>query len=142
MSEETKKAIINKISEESARKSMQSLMDSYDIDQKDLVIEQGPEAVETIINRLVRAIRTGQVEILENGAVKHNLKSPAGDVTAITYRRLNGIAMKERDKAKHAFEKDCALMGSLGNVPASTMSKLDPIDISIFQRLAALFMVV
>lgn len=132
----------NKVSEESARKEMQRLMDSYDIDANDIVVQQGPEAIETIVNRLVRAIRSGIVEVLENGSVKHNLVVPQGDVLSITYKRLNGFAMKARDKAKDGIEKDCALMGSLGNVPANAMAKLDPIDISIFQRLAVLFMVV
>jgi hypothetical protein len=131
-----------KLSEEAARDQMQTLMDSYDIDQNDLVVDQGPEAVETILNRLVRAIRSGTIEILDGGVVKHNLHVPMGETDSITYGRLNGLAMKARDKAKGGFEKDCALMGSLGNVPANAMAKLDPVDISIFQRLGTLFMVV
>ena len=131
-----------KLSEESAREQMQALMDSYDIDQKDLVIDQGPEAIETILNRLVRAIRTGQIEVQSDGSVVHTLAVAKGETTTLTYGRLNGIAMKARDKAKGGFEKDCALMGSLCNLPASAMASLDPLDISIFQRLGTLFMVV
>jgi hypothetical protein len=132
-----------KLSEEAARDQMQSLLDSYDIEANDLEIENGPEWVATVINRLVRAIRAGHVEILDNGQVRHNLVHPKADVTTITYRRLNGIAMKERDKAKGgAFEKDCAFMGSLCGSTASGMAKMDPIDISIMQRLGQLFMVV
>lgn len=131
-----------KISEEIAREQMQNLLDSYDIDADDLVIENGPEWVATVINRIVRAIRSGNVEILSNGEVKHNLVYPKGDVESITYRRVNGIAMKARDKAKGNFEKDCAFMGSLGNMPNTAMSSMDPVDISIFQRIGQLFMVV
>lgn len=130
------------LSEESAREQMQKLLDSYDIDGNDLEIENGPEWVATVINRLVRAIRAGNVEVLDNGEVRHNLVAPPGELTTITYRRMNGLAMKARDKAKENFQKDCAFMGSLGNVPESAMAKLDAVDISIFQRLAQLFMVV
>ena len=130
------------LSEDSAREQMQTLLDSYDIDAKDLAIENGPVWVATVVNRLVRAIRPGHVEILDGGQVRHNLVVPMGDVTSITYRRLNGIAMKERDKVKEAFDKDCAFMGSLGNMLPGAMSKLDAVDISIFQRIGQLFMVV
>lgn len=131
-----------KLSEEAATEQMQNLMDSYDIDKNDLVIDQGPEAIETILNRLIRAVRMGLIEVLDDGSVKHNLHKPMGDTESITYKRLNGLAMKARDKAKGHFEKDCAFMGSLGNVPTNAMAKLDAVDISIVQRLAALFMVV
>lgn len=129
-----------KLSEDAAREQMQKLLDSYDIDANDLEIENGPEWVATVINRLVRAIRAGHVEVLDNGEVKHNLVVPKGDAVDITYRRLNGNAIKMADKAKGTFEAHCALMGSLGNVGATAMAQLDPVDMSIFQRLAQLFM--
>lgn len=129
------------LSEESAREQMQNLMDSYRINKDRLEIENGPEWVSTIVNYLVDAIRMGNLEVLDGGEVKHNLVVPKGDVTSIVYRRVNGIALKARDKAKEGFEKDCAFMGSLGDVFPNTMSKLDFNDISIFQRLGQLFMV-
>jgi hypothetical protein len=137
-----KSKVKNKLSEESAREQMQNLLDSYDINKDDLEIENGPEWIASVINRIVRAIRAGHVEILDNGEVTHNLVTPKGDISSITYRRMNGIAMKERGKAKGTFEKDCALMGSLGNIPPNAMAKLDMVDISIFQRLGQLFMVI
>lgn len=131
-----------KLSEETAREQMQKLLDSYDIDSRDLEIEHGQEWVAGVINRLVRAIRSGNLEILDNGEVNHNLVNPKSDTTSIKYSRVNGIAMKERDKCKGGiFEKDCAFMGSLGNTFPNSMAKLDAIDISIFQRLAQVFMV-
>ena len=131
-----------KLSEESAREQMQDLLDSYRIDKDRLEIENGPEWISTIINYLVDAIRMGNIEIMDGGVVRHNLVVPKADTTSITYRRLNGIAMKERDKAKLGFDKDCAFMGSLGNMTPGAMSKLDAVDISIFQRIGQLFMVV
>jgi len=143
-SENEKQAVMkkHKISEESAREQMQKLLDSYDIDKNDLEIENGPEWVATVINRLVRAIRAGHIEVLDNGEVRHNLVYPKGDVTSVTYRRLNGNAMKERDKAKGQTEKDFAFMASLCGSTSNGMAKMDPVDISIMQRLAQLFIVV
>jgi hypothetical protein len=131
-----------KLSEESAREQMQSLMDSYDINQKDLVVDQGPEAIESIMNRLVRAIRTGQIEVQENGSVLHNLVVTKGEVSSLTYRRADGIALREASKAKGgADERQVALMASLCNMPVSAIWDLDIRDISIVQRLGTLFMV-
>ena len=132
----------NKLSEEVAREQMQKLLESYDIDSSDLEIEHGPEWVAGVVNRLVRAIRSGNLEVLDNGSVRHNLVVPNGEITSITYRRMDGISMKERDKAKGGtFEKECVFMGSLGNTFPNSMAKLDAVDISIFQRLGQLFMV-
>lgn len=131
------------LSEQNAREQMQNLMDSYDIDQNDLEIENGPEWIATVVNRLVRAIRAGHVEILDRGEVRHNLVTPKGEVTTITYTRVNGYAMKSRDKAKGGgFEKDCAFMAALGNVSETFLASMDAVDISIFQRIGQLFMVV
>lgn len=130
----------NKLSEESAREQIQKLLDSYDINAADLEIENGPEWVATVVNRLVRAVRDGHLEILDNGVVNHKLTVPKGDLMEITYQRLNGYALKVADKAKSTFEGHCALMGSLSSQGPNVMSGLDPVDISIMQRLSQLFM--
>lgn len=140
MSDEKKKT---ELSEQSAREQMQNLMDSYDIDQNDLEIENGPEWIATVVNRLVRAIRAGNVEILDRGEVRHNLVVPKGERTTITYTRVNGYAMKSRDKAKGGgFDKDCAFMAALSSESETFLASLDAVDISIFQRIGQLFMVV
>jgi hypothetical protein len=129
-----------KLSEESATEQMQKLLDSYDINANDLEIENGPEFVQTVVNRLVRAVRDGHLEILDNGKTRHILVVPKGELTEITYRRLDGIAIKAGDKAKDTFESHCALMGSLSSQGPVVMSGLDAVDLSIMQRLAQLFM--
>lgn len=132
-----------KLSETSARAQMQDFMDSYDIDPADLAIENGPEWIATVVNRLVRGIRSGKLELLPDGMAKQNYETSSGAQASISYKRMNGIAMKERDKAKGGIEKDLALMCSLGNIASpSIMLDLDIVDISIWQRLAQLFMVV
>ena len=50
------------------------------------------------------------------------------------------LRIRDADKAKGTFEGHCALMGSLGNMTDSAMTSLDPVDISIFQRLSQLFL--
>lgn len=132
-----------KLSEEVAREQMQIFMDSYDIDPTDLAIENGPEWVATVVNRLVRAVRAGKLELLADGTAKQNYTTSSGAESSISYKRMNGIAMKERGKAKGNFEGDIALMCSLGNIASpSIMLGLDIVDISIWQRLSQLFMVV
>jgi hypothetical protein len=127
---------------ETARLQMDGLMKSYDIDQSDIVIDQGEAAVETVINRLVRAIQNGDIEVLDGGSVRQNLRKPKGDVKQIVYKRLNGNAIKARDKAPDGLLADCAMMGSLGSIPEHAMASLDAVDLSIMQRLARLFTVV
>lgn len=130
------------MSEETARAQMQSFMDSYDIDQKDLVIDQGPESIDTILNRLVRAVRTGQLEILADGRARLNMVAPFGDSKALTFERLTGTAQREYAKDKNTFSAHMAQMGSLCNLPPSKLATLDPVDLSIVQRLSTLFTVV
>ena len=139
-SDKTQSLKKSKISEETAREQMQSFLDSYDIVPRDLVVEHGESGMETIMNRLVRAIMSGQIEMLDNGAVKHNLRFPKGDFTTLEYRRLNGAAIKEADKAKTVFAGHANLMASLSNTSANLMTSLDPVDISVWQRLSQLFM--
>ena len=131
-----------KMSVETARGQMQDFMDSYDIDQNDLVVDQGPESVETILNRLIRAIRTGQLEILSDGRARLNLIETFGDVKALTFERLTGTAQREFAKDKNTFSSHMAQMGSLCNLPPAKLATLDPRDLSIVQRLSTLFTVV
>lgn len=131
-----------KVSVETATAQIKSFMKSYDIDQNDLVIDQGPESIETIVNRLIRAITTGQLEILDDGRVRLNLVKPFNDVKDLTFERLTGTAQRAYADIKNTFSAHMAQMGSLGNIPPSKLSTLDPVDLSIIQRLSTLFTVV
>ena len=130
----------NKISEETAEADLQRLLDSYDIVASDVALANGPEFLITVGNRLTRAIRSGHLEILDNGEVRHILKVPKGEITELMYSRFNGAALKEGDKTTGIFAGHCALMGSLCNMSERFMTKLDQLDIKIFQGLAQLFM--
>ena len=136
-----------KFSEEVAKDQMQEFMDYYDIDKDDIVVDQGPEALDTIYNRLVRAIRTGNLEITFSGegiSVIQHLKFPPGDVSKIEYGELTGknkLAMDKINDGK-GVERIHALMASLSGLPGEAMAKLKGSDLSIMERLATLFMVV
>lgn len=134
-----------KISKEAAADQMKIFLDYYDIDQKDIVIEQGPEAIETILNRLIRAISTGNIEIQDNGAkVIQHLKFPIGEISTITYGELSAINKLAMDSVSNNKQnaKVLALMGSLAGVPGSALMNLKGVDLSIMERLFTLFMVV
>jgi len=131
-----------KLSEEVAREQMQVFMDSYKIDKNDLAVDQGPESIETILNRLIRAIRTGQLEIIDGGCIRLNLVVPFGDTKDLTFGRLTGTAQRAYADIKNTFSAHMAQMGSLCNLPPSKLSTLDPVDLSIVQRLSTLFTVV
>ena len=124
---------------------MQEFLDYYDIDQEDIVIEQGAVAIETILNRLIRAVRKGHLEIQDGGAkVVQHLKFPMGDVTQIIYGELsqkNKFAMDGIPEKKPIARMN-ALMGSLAGVPGNALMSLKGVDLSVMERLATLFMVV
>lgn len=133
------------ISKQSAADQMKIFLDFYDIDQNDIVIEQGPEAIETILNRLIRAISTGNIEIQDNGAkVVQHLKKPIGELSTITYGELSATNKMAMDglAANKNNAKVLALMGSLAGVPGSALMNIKGVDLSIMERLFTLFMVV
>ena len=141
---ETQGTVVDKykMSEDTARGHIQDFMDSYDIDENDLVVDQGPESIKTILNRLIRAVRTGQLEILSDGRATLNLIKVSGDVRSLTFERLTGTAQREYAKDKNTFSAHMAQMGSLCSVPPAKLATLDPRDLSIVQRLSTLFTVV
>ena len=58
------------VSEEVAKDQLDLLLNYYDIDKNDIEIEQGPEALQTLMNGLVRAIQKGRLEISLDGEAK------------------------------------------------------------------------
>ena len=127
-----------KMSEDTARTQMQSFMDSYGINISVLPEDQqGP--MEYVVNWLVDAIRTGKVEILEDGTVKHRLTKQYGDVSFLIYERLTGTAEREYAANKNSFTAHMAQMGSLCSLTKSAMASLDATDRSVAEKLSLLF---
>jgi len=127
-----------KMSEETARTQMQDFMDSYGINVS-ILPEDQQSSMEYVVNRIVDAMRTGQVEMLEDGTIKHRLTKQHGDASFLIYRRLTGAAENAHAANKNSFDAHMAQMGSLCNLTKAAMSNLDAIDRSIAEKISLLF---
>ena len=147
MAESEKKKMVM-ISGESAKEQLETLMDYYDIDKDDIEIEEGPEAVQTLMNGLVRAIRKGRLEIKVDGdgklLVAQHLKHPPGDIDIINYNVVGQKARLAMDRVKSTKEQErmCAFMGSLSGFGSQGVSGLVAADMGTMNRLATLFSMV
>ena len=136
------------ISEEAAKDQLGVLLDYYDIDKNDIEIEQGPEALQTLMNGLVRAIRKGRLEISVGGENKlivvQHLKFPPGDVTEIPYGIVGQKAKMAMDRVKASKEQErkCAFMSSLAGLAPGGVDKFVAVDMGTMDRLATLFSMV
>ena len=136
------------ISEDSAIEQLDILMEFYDIDKNDIEIEEGVEAVQTLMNGLVRAIRKGRLEIkLDSDGkllVTQHLKHPPGDIADVDYSVVGQKARLAMDRVKSTKEQErmCAFMGSLSGLGVQGVSGLVGADMGTMNRLATLFSMV
>ena len=144
-SEKVKKMVL---SEEAAKDQLEILLDYYDIDKNDIEIEQGPEALQTLMNGLVRAIRKGRLEISlgeeSKMVVTQNLKFPPGDAKEIIYGIVGQKAKMAMDRVKSSREQErkCAFMSSLAGLAPGGVDKFVAVDMGTMDRLATLFSMV
>ena len=136
-----------KLALEPATAVLEMLLDYYEIDKNDIEIEQGPEAMQTLFNGLIKAIRRGRLEIsVESGDIKvvQHLRFPPGDVKEIVYGVVGQTARMAMDKIKSTAEQErmCAFMGSLADLPGGSLSKLKGVDMGTMNRLATVFSMV
>jgi len=136
-----------KLSEESAKEQLDQLLDYYDIEKDDIEIEEGPEAVQTLLNGLIRAIRRGRVEIKEESEdliVCQHLKFPPGEIQTLEYGVVDQKARMAMDKIKdnRPQERMCAFMASLASLPPTALVKLKGVDMGTMNRLATVFSMV
>ena len=143
---ENKKVLV--ISEESAKEQLETLMDFYDIDKDDIEIEEGPEAVQTLMNGLIRAIRKGRLEIKVDSdsllLVTQHLQHAPGDIKTVEYSVVGQKARLAMDRVKSTKEQErmCAFMGSLSGLGVQGVSSLVGADMGTMNRLATLFSMV
>ena len=136
------------ISEESAADQLALLMEFYDIDKNDIEIEEGPEAVQTLMNGLARAIRKGRLEVTVDTdgklVVTQHLKHPPGDIDIINYNIVGQKARLAMDRVKSSKEQErmCAFMGSLSGLGSTGIGSLVAADMGTMNRLATLFSMV
>lgn len=134
-------------SEEIAKDNLDELLDYYDINKDDIEIEEGPEAMQTLLNGLVRAIRKGRLKIEINEGdltVVQSLKFPPGDISEITYGVVNQKARMEMDKIKDnkAQERMLAFMASLSGCTSKVLVGFKGVDMGTMNRLATVFSMV
>ena len=145
MAEKKEKVLI---SEDSAIEQLEILMEYYDIDKNDIEIEEGAEAVQTLMNGLVRAIRKGRLEIKVDSDLKlivtQHLKHPPGDIDIVNYSIVGQKARLAMDRVKSTKEQErmCAFMGSLSGLGVQGVSGLVGADMGTMNRLATLFSMV
>lgn len=136
----------DKISEESAHEQIQTFLEYYGIEKKDIEIEDGVEAVQTMFNTLARAIRRGVLEIIDNGELEviHHLARPIGDTTKIVYLDRVGRAKIAMDSvsSKKIQSRQNQFMATMGDVPESVLIKLKGFDSTVCSRLATVFSMV
>lgn len=134
------------ISEESAEEQFGEFLEYYQIEFKDIEIEDGPESAETLKNTLMRAIRRGQIEIKNDAgfSITHTLANPTDKTTSIVYHDKVAKARLAMDSVspKKSQQRMYEFMSSMGNVPVSELTKLKGSDVSVFTRLATIFSLV
>jgi hypothetical protein len=135
----------NVISEEAAQQQIDLLLDFYDIDL-DESEDEGDigKAMQMAVKKLTRYIRKGLVEINDSDGLQviQHLKHSRGETKTISYGIVDG---KSKMAMSKAGEKDYSgkiyhLMGSLANIPASSISQLQAVDSNVVECLGAIFL--
>ena len=134
----------DKISPEVAERQINDWLEYYGLDFNDIVIEDGKEAAQTLMNTLVRAIQRGELEInTEDGLnVIHRLKYPTANSEVITYQDKVAKARIAMGDGKNAQTRMYNFMGALAGLPASDLMKLKGPDATIFSRVSTVFSMV
>ena len=137
----------NKVSLESAEKQMQDLLDYYDIEPHHITTEHGQDAIQTINNRLVAAIRKGRLEIsidADGPLVTQHLKHPPGDSPTIVYKEVTAKAKLATDGLGETkgTAKVHAFMGSLADLGPGAIGKLRGVDMGVMEKLFLVFSII
>jgi hypothetical protein len=137
-----------KLSEESATAEFNRFMEYYEIDVSG-ASEGAPddfvEMIEPAVNRIIKAIRLGRLEIGDDGCtLVQTLRNPPGEATTITYGEVSGkakVAMKGKDINDH-FGRMYSMLGSMSGLGESAIMGLKSVDLSLAESLGVLFLVV
>lgn len=126
------------IQREPAEEIFNELLEYYDIDFKDIEIDQGEEGALTVKNKLVRGIMRGRMETdttdqKEGFQIIQHIR----DGTSVTYHEYDITALEEATKSKGV--KGVALMGSLCDKGLPRLRQLRGPDLKFVEFLAVLF---
>jgi hypothetical protein len=133
-----------KISKEVAEQQIESWLEYFGLDFNDIVIEDGKEAAETLMNTLVRAIMRGELEINveDELRVTQHLKFPTENSEDITYLDKVAKARIAMGDSKNSNQRMYSFMAALAGVPHTDLMKLKGPDSTVFNRLATVFSMV
>jgi len=133
-----------KLSEEVAFSEIKRILDFYEIDPEKDFDEDYKKIFENSINRAVKAIRLGRLEIDDkNGTFKvvQHMRSGRKE-DDLVYRELDGRAKLSMAnvKANDAHGKIYEVMGTLSNVGSDGIAKLKSVDLSLCEVLGSIFL--
>jgi len=135
----------DKVSLETAKAQIDSLLKHYDLEPDDIAIDQGPEAMQTIMNGLVKSVQHGRLEINTEGKfqVIQTLVNVSEDatITEVEYREVSGASALSMDQKKGENAKRLAFLTNLTRIPEKELKKLKGVDWGTMRRLADLFSV-
>lgn len=131
------------ISEEVATKQVKDFLEYYgkDPDEGD---KDKQKSVELMLNRVVKYIRQGVIEIRPDMTIYQKLQRPTAGSTAsdITYRKFKGgdIIESDGDEEKSFGLRINYLLGRLSGLDSSVFSQvLEPIDSKVSEAIGVLF---
>jgi hypothetical protein len=135
------------LSEENADSQLSMLLEYYEIEIEDFDNESLQSALMTARKKLIKAIRTGVVEIKDEEGVpivyQHLKKAPSGvKENTIRYKEVDGmskIAMKDvKDTDYHG--RLYAFLGGLSGESATIIKKLKSTDLSTAECIGTIFL--
>jgi hypothetical protein len=135
-----------KISAEVAREELDKLFDYYDLDPSDITDDKQLSAFEGAQAKLIKVMRLGRLEIVEECNIVQTLKNPGtdGGAVTVTYGELSGRAKMEMGKKSETDHhgRMYALLGSLSGLGDAGIAKLKGADLSVAECLGLVFMLV
>ena len=133
------------ISEDSAKAQVAAFLDCCGVAVKDIELEDGVDAVNTMLNGLIRAICDGRLSIDTDPEldIRFTLERPIGDVSElhIVDRVAKGkIAMDK--EGKNLELRKTAFMAVMADTNAGVLIQLRVKDLAIVNRLSTIFSLV
>lgn len=137
----------NLISKESARAQLDTFLDYYGLSVEDIEIEDGVEAVNTLMNGLVRAIQAGNLEITEDKdqgfRVRQVLVRPLDERTELVYQDKIAAAKIAMDSAgKKVQLRIYSFLSALTGADVGELTRLKGEDVTTLNRISVLFSMV
>jgi len=130
------------ISEEAARDQLNLFTEYYDIELEDIP-EKQVEAYEASVNRIIKGIRKGKIEIKDDDGIKiiQTVGKEGADQTLV-YGEISGrtkLAMAKKSETD-GYGRIYALCGSLTGSGEGGILKLKGADLGLCECIGALFL--